>query len=325
MYCQNCGRQIPDGTVCPCSSGAPLLSSNPVLNALKTIGSSPLFLVTAIFFSLSCALSLLGQLLPNQEAMEAADFLYTNFGIEISQLAPVTSPSAVSTVISAIISVVPAVLTAIGLWMHYVTCRGRKSGGISTAGLTICKVLSILGAVFLGLSCFLGIVVSVLGVVWAGYFSNSFYSDYGPSLDGDVTTILIAIFVVCAVVFAVVLALVICYTVSLVRVINRVKATAASGMPDNRISQFLVAMNYILAVCYVFGGIFSFCSVSWMGAGVVAAGFNSLIDAACYVTASLCLTRYRREMTALLYPPVQPVYPGQPGMGYQPGDPWSSR
>ena len=46
MICPKCGRTVPDGAPCPC--GAPVLSSNPAVNLMKTLGSSPKFLTAAI-------------------------------------------------------------------------------------------------------------------------------------------------------------------------------------------------------------------------------------------------------------------------------------
>ena len=44
MICPNCGREIPDGTVCPCTLEAPALSDNPAVNVVKRVGSSGMLL-----------------------------------------------------------------------------------------------------------------------------------------------------------------------------------------------------------------------------------------------------------------------------------------
>ena len=54
MICPKCGRTVPDGAPCPC--GAPVLSSNPAVNRMKTLGSSPKFLTAAIL----CSVTVLG-------------------------------------------------------------------------------------------------------------------------------------------------------------------------------------------------------------------------------------------------------------------------
>ena len=57
MICPNCGRTVPDGTQCPCMGSTPLLSSNPAVNVIKTVGSSTQFLVLAILYSVSVLFS----------------------------------------------------------------------------------------------------------------------------------------------------------------------------------------------------------------------------------------------------------------------------
>ena len=60
MMCPKCGRTIPDGTQCPC--GAPVLSSNPAVNLIKTLGSSPKFLAAAILTSVMVLFSILASM-----------------------------------------------------------------------------------------------------------------------------------------------------------------------------------------------------------------------------------------------------------------------
>lgn len=57
MICPKCGRTVPDGAPCPC--GAPVLSSNPAVNLMKTLGSSPKFLAAAILYSVTVLFNLL--------------------------------------------------------------------------------------------------------------------------------------------------------------------------------------------------------------------------------------------------------------------------
>ena len=57
MICPKCGRMVPDGSQCPC--GAPVLSSNPAVNLLKTIGSSPKFLTAVILYTVMVLFNIL--------------------------------------------------------------------------------------------------------------------------------------------------------------------------------------------------------------------------------------------------------------------------
>ena len=46
MLCPKCGRMLPDGVPCPC--GAPLRSTNPAVNLIKTLGVSAKLLAAAV-------------------------------------------------------------------------------------------------------------------------------------------------------------------------------------------------------------------------------------------------------------------------------------
>ena len=78
MICPKCGRVIPDGTQCPC--GAPLLSSNPAVNVIKTLGSSPKFLAVAILYSVAALFSAVSVF--NTDALASPLYYYAaNYGL----------------------------------------------------------------------------------------------------------------------------------------------------------------------------------------------------------------------------------------------------
>ena len=253
MICPKCGRNIPDGSVCPCSYNTPVLSSNPAVNTLKTIGSSPLFLVVSILLSIAPVLTIASQL---------------------------------------------------GL-------RDNMCGNVSTAGLTICKVLSIISLVCICI--FAAILVLFMVILLIAGVAEAANDVYG--YDASIAQAGIAVLLVLFVILAAVLALAVIYQVCVIKTINRIKATATTGVPDNRIPNFLVVMNYIEAAGMVLAGLANLFTTPILGLG-------SLVGAATLVIISIILTRYRSGMTLLMYPPVQPVYPQQPMPPQGPGNPW---
>lgn len=300
MICPKCGREIPDGTVCPCSMGAPVLSSNPAVNVIKTIGSSSQFLIAAVLYSFGVLLTLIG----NVSASSGATAWLMRFAyqadVDMSYLYPYLQGASGASAFSTVLSAIPAILIAVAFWLHYATCRSMKSGGISTAGLTIWKVMNYISLVVLCLAAVL-CVIGFFIILIAGLASGG--SD-GAAVAGIV--------IFCILIMGLVFGLVIPYFIAIIRVINRAKNVAATGMPDNRVSQFLIVMNWISAVCSIIGGLTSlFLSPL--------AGLAGLVSAASTIIITLGLSRYRREMTVLMYPPVQPVYaqPVQPAQPYQ--------
>lgn len=304
MFCPKCGRQIPDGSICPCSAGTSVLSSNPALNVLKSIGSSPMFLVSAILVTVSVVLSFISGL--SGENTNLLSF-YVNYNL------PSIDLSGLSTVVSAILTTLPGLLIAIGMWMHWATCRSTASGNISTAGMTLCKVVIIVRIVLFCLIFLAAIVVfTVVMISMGGAYAYSFSYDVPFAFDGDLSAYTAGFIVGVVIGAGLILGISLSVIVSEVRTINRIKATAYSGMPDNRVSRYLTAWLYIFTVCLGIGALAELVT-SPLGA------LASLVDAVGFLLIALCLGRYRKQMTLLMYPPVQPVYaqPVQPAQPYQ--------
>ncbi len=292
MICPKCGRNIPDGTICPCSR-AQALSSNPAVNALKTLGSSTMFLVFAILMSLVPVLSVLGQLALRSNMGELM-YYAMQLDLDPSVLYPMVNALGSASVGTAIVSAIPSILMAVGIWITYVSCRNGMSGNITTSGLTICKVLSIISLVCL---CIVAAAVLLLLVVLLIVgVSESGYDGMGEAMS--------VIAVVFFVIFGAVFALTIVYEACIIKTINRIKATATTGVPNNRIPNFLIVMNYIVAVCSALSGFANLLTSPALGLGCFA-------SAAALILISLILSKYRSGMTMLMYPPVQPVYPPQ--------------
>ncbi len=314
MICPKCGRQIPDGTVCPCSMGTPALSDNPALNVLKTVGSSSQFLVAAVLYSLGVLLTLIGNLSASSGIMGwILDYAY-QFDVDMSYLYPYLQNMGGTSAFSAILSSIPTILMAVAFWLHYSTCRGVKSGGISTAGLTIWKVMTY--------------IVLVCLIVLAAIFAISMVIILigGTAVAGDEGAMVVGVVVFCVILLGAMLALILPYLVAKIRIINRAKNVAATGIPDNRVSQYYIVINWIMAIFNIISGV----SMLFL---TPLSGIAGLCSAVAVILYTLCLTRYRSEMSAVMYPPVQPVYaqpvepaaPSQPAAPVEPAEPEASQ
>lgn len=311
MICPKCGRDIPDGTQCPC--GAPLLSSNPTVNLIKTLGSSPKFLSVAVLSTVSIVLGFLGSLSLNNMLKEVfATSAQLNGDVELmAAMEAVFAFLDSSMILFVILGSLPMILFIVGMWMFYASSRSKVTGNVSTTGLTVCKVPAYLALVCY---CLLGALLVLLVVLWiiafaAGTMSSSNYGDVGA----EGIAFLLVVFIFFLVVAGGLVALAIAYQVGIIRFINRVKASAATGVPDNRVSRFLTGFMMVLGILSVVGSLGSLVTspLSCLG---------SLASAAAMIVMSLLLSEYRNKMTMLLYPPVQPVYgpygsvpPQQPG------------
>lgn len=301
MICPKCGRTVPDGAQCPCSVGTPVLSSNPALNVIKTIGSSPLFLALAVLLSLSAVLSIFSSV-GTEDLMSNLYYYAANSGLDPSVIYSMLDFVDGSTIVGAVIGAIPSILIAVGVWMHFATSKNVQSGNISTAGMTICKVLTYISLILMCLLSAFLVVVMIIAVAAAGSISYEYYGyDYGGGVAAGMIVLMVAVLIG----IAIFLALYVAYEICVIKTINRIKATALSGVPDNRIPGFLTVINYVFAVFMGISGLASLFSTPVIGIG-------SLVSAASLVLVSMSLGNYRKQMTMLLYPPVQPVYAAQP-------------
>ncbi len=300
MICPKCGRNIPDGSLCPCSAG-PVLSSNPALNALKSIGSSPLFAGAAVLFSLSTLFSLMGGLF---SSIDYTDLYYAVLYLHLdgNELVSLLDMMNGVSVVGAVLGNVPGILVAVSLWLMYASSRNTHTGNVSTAGITICKVLAVIQLVFTCLAA--AFVLLALAVVFfaavAGEMDDVGY-EYGFYF-GEFMAVFCVVLLV-AVIIAFTLAVL--YQACVIKTCSRIKATALTGVPDNRIPSYLIVMNYITAVVGVFG------SIGFLMDRPLTS-IAALVNAAGLIVLSIALNQYRSRMTILMYPPVQPVYSQPP-------------
>lgn len=308
MICPNCGRDIPDGSVCPCTLQPTPLSDNPALNTVKTIGSSPLFLVMVIFLSLSTLFTIFSSAGLNDTIYNLYYYAYST-GLDLDTIESILNMMRSTSVARAIFSSVPAILVAVAMWLHFITCRNRQSGNISTAGLTICKVITYITMIA---QCLIALLVTgVCAIMIVVFLSQELPLSTFFGYDADEAVMIIVVCVALFLAFFLFfMILAITYQASIIRMINRTKQVSESGIADERVSGYLIGMTYFTAICCVFVG-FSSLFASPLG------GISALCRGVAYILIAVLLSRYRKEMNAVLYPPVQPVGT-MPGYGYAP-------
>lgn len=126
MQCPKCGREIPYGTVCSCSANTPL-SSNPAVNVLKTIGSSPLFLTAAVLYSVATLISVFTSIMGNSGISDYLLYALYNADIDYSVLYPMVSALNGASVGMTLLFSVPTILIAVGMWLFFCHLPGQKN------------------------------------------------------------------------------------------------------------------------------------------------------------------------------------------------------
>lgn len=242
MICPKCGRNNPDGMACPC--GAPLLSSNPAVNLLKSLGSSPLFLAAAILATAAPVLFILALVTSGGQYVSGLiSFRYTINGQEF--VYPSAGNDFGAVVLGSLLFALPVLLAALGMWLFYGSSRNRHTGNVSTAGLTICKVIAIAAVVLCIVAAALYAILLLLLMIFSNAFSEWIYYNSGEYVPAG---LFVGLALVALVFFVGLMLLPIFFYFGVIKALNRMKRTARTGEPNDKVSYYVMVFLFILAV-----------------------------------------------------------------------------
>lgn len=319
--CPNCGRELPDGAVCPCAAPSsiearPSAPESPAVAIIRSMGASGKFLTAAISLSLVFV------------SYVVFDVLFLGFLSEMdTQFPPESNFYAVSMVPFSVVLFIGALFLLLPItvmWLHYGTCR--RQAPLSTAALTIWKVLLYIRLVLTFVSALFVLTMTVIAIL-TGNKNLYVNGEVIPSVDG--TPFLISFAVLWALLSLAFLSLPVIFCISVIRIIDRAKNMIATGVPDARVSRFPVILQYIQ------GGYLGFMGVMWIFLSLMltvtlpltlretgefipdfsffpALGCVVLFAALYLIMASVCLSSYRSQLIRLTTPPVPVYYYGVP-------------
>lgn len=300
MFCKQCGTENTEGAVfckncginlsAPVQQSAPVYvapqpdikaprSSNPVLNVVKNIAASPLFLVAAIAFSLQILATILSSATAGALLEGAIYELLSEFGgmdfYELYEIMETISRiGSAPFVICTIIGLIPSMLICAGLWMTYGAGVSRASDSMKTSGLTMIKVITIIELVW---SCVVLGVVDILLIITIIAAASVEY----------MAGALVALCVFAFIIINAVVALNIVYYAKIVKSINTVKGTILTGRPSNALSGFVAVWSFIMAGFLIFSLITNF--------------FVSALSMTAFICFGILIFKYKKEMSKLIY------------------------
>ncbi len=293
MFCSKCGASNPEGAsfcqICgqpitepqqaqpepqpiqtppePVSPQPPMqpqvqqpYSSHPVLNAVKSIGASPLFLVAVIAFTASILFGIASAaMISNTSATILEIFRDTAVDMGIwydvqdlyYELAEAFTDTAtiVTVVISTLIASLPQILIAVGLWMIYSTAINRSSDRMNTGGFTLVKIITIIQMVCMDIALVAGAIGTVIAMI-----TLSALSGYG--LDEDVATVFIIVAVLILVILIIVAVLANLFYAKAIQSIDTATSTIYTALPSDKVSSYVAVMLFIEAF-FSLGGLIS--------------------------------------------------------------------
>ena len=288
----------------------PAVQITPVHKAIKALAGSPLFLVGAILTSLTLVLSVIQAFIPVDYIHLISNFLQflpmelrssIDFEEIYAELYAAQSAGTVSTLISMIPTLIVSGLGVAALWITFASGRDTKSPMLKTSGLTILKVLQIIGLVGLGLMALMVVISLVIaGVVFA--MISSEVSSYERVMFNAVMWICISVLVIALIVLAVMIV----YSIKVIGSLNAAKKAIDTGKAVKKASMFVAIVSFIGAAIGIFNLYGDFVLTGWFSllTGICSVGTQ--------IVFGICIIQFNKKIGALIEPamPVQP-YVGQ--------------
>lgn len=227
---------------------------------------SPIFLISVICYTLIQIMNLVGN---SGGGLSVLHSTLSEMGMSSSDISQLTGSLDQTITGFQLISALPGILMAVGLWITFVSALNDSSDGVSSAGLTMIRVVQIVIGSLTGVA----LVFSLIGL--AG-MSSRINSDAVSSVVGMAILVVLVALVVVLVYYGLI-------TSSLRKVID----TLHTGVPDAGVSMTIAVLQFI-------GGGFS---LLWMlGSGITALG---LLQCAMSIIWGVGICTYRSTIQKL--------------------------
>lgn len=286
QFCPYCGAVVSAPSPQPQTSeyGHGMPQASPAVRVVKALGSSPLYLVAIIAFSLTALLTLISAFASPMNIVNAiigAIDQYAELGayelMEIydaieEYLGVITTVNVIST----IFRLIPTLIIVLGLWLIFAASRKPDYERFSTAGFTTIKVMNVISLVCSCISSLFFLIIMIIGTV-AGAASD---------VDG-----LAAVFGIGIVITIVVAVVIIVYYCKIIKCLNVATRSVIDNIPYPQASRFVGILCFIGA----FGALL----------GLFTFSILSLLSAICNVAQMICfgilIFKYRSSMTQAAY------------------------
>lgn len=291
MYCQNCGTQNDDSVNFCMNCGAALQRAQPFAQpscapeessqrALREQAKSPLFLAGGIIFSTALLFQLISAVLGKGGLMNFVDtymamaLKYGGYeaGRYLSELQDAIGMIGGGMTVGAIIGMIPDILLAVGIWMTFAAAK-NPHGAMSTTGLTIIKVVTIVQMVF----CCIGLLALAAGEVIVMIAVTAYADEALP-----IFLVLLFLLVVLAV-------FEILYYIKLIGTVNSMVSAVRQGQGGRNVSL------YVAVICFFAGAWCLVTSFSGNAFGIL----GGLCRTASWIIFGIYLIMYRGKANLL--------------------------
>ena len=260
LFCPNCGaavsadspspssakaatpRMDPPGSYGPSASVTPPLPGSGYagedrspagIKILRSLANSPKFLVAAVSFTLSIVFALIASSTSATSLLNQFSSLMNQAGMGDTDLAMMEQEmmeyySQINSFsfMFGLIASIPAILTALGLWMIFFAGKNKQNNDFSTSGFTVIQVINIIGFV---LDC----IISALTVVFSVAMSAEligYMDDSGEALPIVIISLIVLILII---------VLPLLYLFKIIKMVGGAKKMAITGTPVECASVFV--------------------------------------------------------------------------------------
>ena len=298
--CPNCGTQAENAEM-PNQSNEQLGASaqgrsgdistaerNNVLSLVKKLCSSPAVLVALISYTAAFVISMYNNLFGGTDTM-----LVTGVSVETAR---------VISILVSVISIAIMIPMLCGMWITYISAANRRSAGMSTAGLSIVKVIQIILLVSICVLVELPVILSLLFSLINAFGGIRVFA----SLVSVLFTILLE---------AGIFALIILYFTQAVKTINTIRNTILTGRASDDVSTFVAVMGcilsgYVLAVTFVTHEVF--------GSALALSLVSAVLELVSSFAFAVFIFKYKDSMRPLMYQSLGYNGPKSPGTSAMP-------
>lgn len=304
MLCPHCGKTVGNGNLtCP-FCGAPLQpdappqepvspytqpyvpdpppayrpayqsSEPPVIQLMRRMAGSPVFLVPAIGYTCMVLFQIVATLFGT--AQIALDPVVTQTMETNAFLQNIYTTSVTFSLLP--LSYIFSILAAVGIWMTFASAANRSGAPIKTAGLTLLRVLQIISLVVVCLMTLLLIGGIVIFIGTMGMYNVT------PATNALIVALLLMV--------AAIMALLILYSVKIITTIDCFRRSIRTGTPQGKISVYVAVMS-------ILGGVLSLLVVLTGNPFSALAGVAGAVSG---IGFGVFLFRYREEFLQIPSP-----------------------
>lgn len=260
---------------------------NGTVNVIRSMATSVLFLVGTIGYSAYVLFELLGSFTGGSALMSMMNRIMAESGayssMDYGTLQMISGIFGSTSVISALFSLLPAMVAVAGVWMVFAAAKQNKLPGIAATGLTMVRVIVIIQLVFSCITVFAVAIIGLLVIIGTGSLAG-YYGEGAP---------VVVILVLVLLVLLAICAIDVIYNVKLSGMVKRMRETLVTGRPNAKVSLF------VEIICYL-GGASSAISALASLAGLSIFGFlGDAGMATASISFGILLRQYRTKMQTL--------------------------